>query len=38
MKNNGTEQKSLLDEIAYLKRLNKELISQVYQDDFSKFP
>lgn len=38
MEKNETEQKKLLDEIAYLKRLNKELSSQVYEDDFSKFP
>ena len=38
MRNNEAAQKKLLDEIAYLKRLNKELISQIYQDDLSKFP
>ncbi|WP_161525885.1 sensor domain-containing diguanylate cyclase [Trichococcus alkaliphilus] len=39
MKNNeAAAQKKLLDENAYLKRLNKELISQIYEDDFSKFP
>lgn len=38
MRNNEAAQKKLLDEIAYLKRLNKELISQIFEDDFSKFP
>lgn len=28
----------LIDEIAYLKRLNKELLSRIYADDFTKFP
>lgn len=28
----------LLDEIAYLKRLNKELLSRIYADDYTKFP
>lgn len=34
---NRTKQQ-LLDEIAFLKRLNKELINQVYEDDATKFP
>lgn len=38
MEKSETEQKRLLEEIAYLKRLNKELSRQVYEDDFSKFP
>lgn len=38
MTDNEPAQKKLLDEIAYLRRLNKELLHQVYEDDLSKFP
>jgi diguanylate cyclase (GGDEF)-like protein/PAS domain S-box-containing protein len=38
MPNDNRAKQKLLDEIAYLKRLNKELINQIYEDDFSKFP
>jgi len=38
MTNDNRANQKLLDEIAYLKRLNKELINRIYEDDFSKFP
>lgn len=38
MTNNDSYNKQLINEIAYLKRLNKELLQQVYQDDVTKFP
>ncbi|PTQ85997.1 PAS domain S-box-containing protein/diguanylate cyclase (GGDEF)-like protein [Trichococcus patagoniensis] len=38
MDTNDLVQQKLMAEIAYLQRLNKELINQIYEDDFSKFP
>lgn len=38
MDDNNLTQQQLLEEIAYLKRFNKELITQIYEDDVSKSP